>query len=55
MEHGLGNDEGGYGGGSDNGWSYALAERVELRNLEIGEKYELIINGKSKGIKIKGE
>lgn len=55
MEHGLGNEVGGYGGGCDCGWSYKLAERVELRNIQVGEEYELIINGKSKGIKTKGE
>lgn len=50
MLHGTGNDQGGYFGTSDNGWSYKAAIRFETLRLAPGEQYKLKVNGKDKGI-----
>jgi hypothetical protein len=50
MSHGIGYTEhDGYGGTSDNRWSYKMATEYEIRRIPAGEQYQLEVNGVNKG------
>ena len=52
--HGIGHTEhDGYGGTSDNRMSIKLATAIELKSMEHGERYQLVVNGKNKGTFVK--
>jgi hypothetical protein len=49
LHHSTENDVGGSFGTSDSGWSYKAGINYELRNVQVGEKYQVIKNGKLMG------
>ena len=44
--HGVRNDQGGYFGTADAGWSYKAAIAYELGRIPRGEPYQIEVNGK---------
>ena len=50
LSHGIRNEQGGFGGTSDAGWSQKMAIAYELRCIQPGEQYKVEINGVNKGV-----
>jgi len=49
--HGIGwTEHDGYGGTADNRMTLQMAQTIELRNIRVGEQYQLEVNGETKGI-----
>ncbi len=45
LNHGIRNESGGYGGTSDNRWSYKRGKLYELDRIPVGVEYQVEVNG----------